>query len=128
MVRSGGWKSWKEENPWILFDFKDKRLNLTSYTIFGPIEWVIEGTNDEELNDESWIELDYRTVDDYESYGGTFSCNNPSQESFRYIRIRLPTRDGEEKELHVDDIEFFGKLTRANCFVRKTFCKDGSSV
>lgn len=109
------------ENPWICFDFKDKKIILSNYTIRGyhssnqPRSWVIEGTNfDDNDSNDKWETIDeHKDCDDLK--GGnkthTFSIKNSNNKSYRYIRMRSTGIDWcNGRYLCINAIEFYGSL------------------
>jgi hypothetical protein len=119
-VADHGWTSYRYTksvpNSWISFDFKNRRVSLSHYTLKSHpgtmnffIAWVIEGSNDSG----SWTELDRRSTRDLvgASIVKTYSCSNTSSTSFRYLRMRQtgPTSHNFHY-LILTNIEFFGQL------------------
>ena len=112
-----------EINPWICFDFKDKTVQLTEYSMMLGMwhlhHWVIEGSND----GKSWTELDRR---DTEGLSGcewiqTYKCGKASRglfsrwiiKSFRYLRLRQTGKGNNISGcLCISEIEFFGILKK----------------
>jgi hypothetical protein len=93
-----------EMNSWICYDFKDKRVQISHYSLrsrsdydgYHPMNWTIEGSKDSE----TWIELDRR--DDCRDLVGlnrssTFSTHE--SEFVRYIRLRRICRQERFKAL-----------------------------
>lgn len=112
------------EKSWLMYDFKDKRVHPTHYTIksrhdydangSNPRDWIVEGSNTG--NDGDWKKLDERIGDP------SFRIRNTSQifeireelepnESFRYLRI---TQNGHSTDNRnwfvVSALEYFGDL------------------
>lgn len=106
----------------ICFDFKDKKVQLTSYSMKsydqGPYEnhlknWVIEVSNDLKI----WNEID-RHQNDPTLNGkciiANFKIKKPQNEFYRYIRLRQTGNSWNEMYNHNYFIfyfmEFFGKI------------------
>jgi hypothetical protein len=113
---SDHWNSKNERNSWISFDFKDRRVSLSHYTLKShngklhfPRQWVIEGSDDST----SWTELDSRSTSDLviRSKVMTYECSKASPHAFQYLRIRQtgPTSSNDHY-LVLTNIEFFGLL------------------
>ena len=105
-------------NSWICFDFKEKRVKLSGYSLKSmpldpsyahPIQWVIEGSND----GSEWREIDRRNTQDLngKSIVKTYSCGGGGSESFRYLRLRQTGKNacGCDQQ-YLSSIEFFGTL------------------
>ena len=103
-------------NEWIQFDFKNSSCSLSSYSIKSgsgcwPRKWVIECSNDAS----SWTLVDSRDTTEIDGQYITkhFSCNQCSNDSFRYIRMRLTganSYSSSDYELRLSGIELFGVL------------------
>ena len=87
------WRTDDEPNSWICFDFKDKTVSLTKYSLKSDgaggghlIQWVIEGSND----GGTWEELDSRNTQDLNGkyITKTYDCQRTRSESYRYLRLR----------------------------------------
>ena len=116
----GSWSTGWDPNSWICFDFKEKRIGLTGYTLksrpagpnYGhPVQWVVEGSND----GSNWREVDRRNTQDLngKSIVKTYSCGSGKDESFRFIRLRQTGKNaGGNDFLMLSGIEFFGTLFR----------------
>lgn len=113
------WSSKNEQNSWIRFDFKNKKIKVSGYTLKTyPFQenknhiksWVVEGTNNPDNN--SW-EIFHQEVDNDDLNGFNkskmFSCD--AKKSYRYIRIRNigPNHFGYNT-LVIANVEFFGIL------------------
>ena len=119
-VTDHGWNnSWftkNEPNSWICFDFKDKTVSLTKYSLKSDgwrwnhlIQWVIEGSND----GGSWEELDSRNTQDLNgnSITKTYDCQSMRSKSYRYLRLRQTGKNSSGWDyLRLSEIEFFGVL------------------
>ena len=117
-VTNYGWDDyWATEeirDSWICFDFKEKRVHLSKYSLAHdghrfPVSWVIEGsTNGIEWNEvdrRNWVDLKGQRVKAYQCENQSFS------EGFRFLRLRQigKNRIGTD-HLCLSAIEFFGKL------------------
>jgi hypothetical protein len=110
------WNSANEPNSWISFDFKDRLVCLSHYTLKSHpysdnffLEWVIEGSND----CAAWTELDHRSTRDLlgRSLVKTYECQKASSTEFRYLRMRQTGRTSQnEHYLILTNMEFFGLL------------------
>lgn len=112
-------ESENENDSWICFDFKDKRIKFTNYTVStndwekgqGHLRsWVVEVSNDE--NKKDWKIVDKQENCDLlngKRCVHTFSIQN--SEIFRYIRLRQigPSWSGNSY-LNINSIEFYGTL------------------
>jgi hypothetical protein len=103
-------RSKDEPNQWICWDFHERRVRLTQYTIKGPNlrSWVLEGSLDGEI----WTEIDRQT--DYVDFARApmASFASASVAEFRFIRITQTDRrhDGHDF-LSLRAVEFFGTLS-----------------
>ena len=104
---------------WLCFDFKERRVAATAYTVRSyqggvnyhhPKSWVIEGSNDNSL----WATLDKQDdcphLNGY-NYAHTFIMNQQNTNEYKYIRMRLtgPNWNGHNY-LMVDSFEIYGTL------------------
>ena len=101
---------------WIEFDFVNKTVNLTSYTIrtrscYYPKSWRIVGSNDHE----HWEDIDHR-VNNSELNGGYKQHrfeNSKSDKYYRYIRYIQEEQWSNSScnyYIYLTRIEFFGTL------------------
>ena len=105
------WISKHEPKRYIQFDFKDSRVCVTAYSLksgdgpgrFSP--WVVAASDD----GDNWVTIDNQLGGTLE--GGykvkMFTCNEPSDKMFRYIRLSQSDGYGF---MRLAQIEFFGKL------------------
>lgn len=107
-------------NTFICFDFKDKKVQITNYSIKSESRsknnchlrnWVIEGSND----NNQWEIIDEHSNDSSLNSSHAVSIFNTknTSESYRYIRLRQtgPSWNyGGPYYLFIANIEFFGKL------------------
>ena len=106
-------------DSWICYDFKERRVLPTSYTVMSfwerphaehPQSWVIEVSNDAT----SWTEIDRRDnndeLNDYDAIAN-FEISGVSNESFRFFRFRQtgPNHYGNYY-LTIARLEIFGTL------------------
>ena len=113
-----------EENVFVLFDFKDKLIQLTNYSIrthsdgknHGNLKnWIIEASKD----GEKWEEIDRRSNDsslNEPNSTSTFNVKKGNNKFYRFIRLRQTgySWDGYPSYNRYYQgfrfIEFFGKL------------------
>ena len=106
-------------NSWLCYDFKEKRVSPTSYSItsypFGPgmrhlRSWVLEVSNDKR----DWQVADRRENNsDLNDMKVThnFSITKKLSGSFRFIRVRLTGHNHKNNDiLSMSSLEVFGKL------------------
>jgi hypothetical protein len=110
------WMSTNDPNSWICFDFKDRDVSLTNYTLksggadgWFPVNWVIEGSN----NGMDWTTLDTQTAQTLRGkyVVDNFRCSSHRSEYFRCIRLRQTGKNSTgSDQLLLCNVEFFGKL------------------
>jgi hypothetical protein len=110
------WHTRNEPNSWICFDFKERSVAVSQYTLKSHpslghwfISWVIEGSSD----GSSWRTLDTRETQDLngQSIVKTYRCSNGCTEFFRYIRMRHTGKTSHNADvLLLTNIEFFGRV------------------
>lgn len=102
----------------ITFDFKEKRVNLSDYTIRTNSSkaenshlksWKIRGSND----GQTWNELDYRFNDD--SLNSTFAMKKfhvkSNDETYQYLQLITDEADWDGiYQIYITNIEFYGTL------------------
>ena len=112
------------ENSWICYDFKKRRVAPTSYSIrshnygpggWQPKSWVLEGSND--ASEGSWVSLDCRRDNselNNRRVTRNFSISSSSNASFRFLRLRFigPNHGGTNYQA-LSFLEIFGTLTDA---------------
>lgn len=111
------------ENSWLKYDFKEKKVHPTHYSIrsklcvkgdWHPQHWVIEGSNSGE---EDWKILDTRnniTVLNDKSVTHTFDIQEKllENEFYRFLRIRQTGKNaGNNYYLGFSALEYFGYIT-----------------
>ena len=120
--KDGDYCSKNEQNSWICYDFKDRRVIPRSYSIMtycGGRDsghhlqfWVIEGSNDGTEN--SWTEVDRREKNsDLKNPYATanFRIANVPSEGFRFLRLRQTGKDHRGYHFLVFcSLELFGTL------------------
>jgi hypothetical protein len=103
------------DDEWICWDFEDRRVIASDYTIRGWIlSWIVEGS----IDGESWIELDRRqNADEMRRPPCTcsFSIANSRAKSkspeCRFFRLRQTGENGNgEHCLRLSRFELFGTL------------------
>lgn len=106
------------QNNYIIFDFKDKRVNFSKYYFSvpeselghdagQPKSWIIEGSNDKQ----AWDPIDNKSNDtSLHGYGKscTFTCTNISSNFYRFIRIKEITEKRDRFFFLLSEIEFYG--------------------
>ena len=121
---SNFYESNNESEIFICFDFKDRRVQLSDYSImshsYGPNcgnlrNWVIEVSNDRTF----WEEVDRHSNDttlNNSNITAVFHVNEKSNEFYRYIRLRTTGcswynfPSSNYNYIYFYFIEFFGKL------------------
>ena len=105
-----------KKNSWICYDFREKRVTPTSYSIqaYGrrkPKSWVFEVSN----NGKKWRAIDHhkKSNEFVESFA---ICNFPItrevRESFRFVRLRQTGKNHDgHYGLCIKSLEIFGKLS-----------------
>lgn len=107
-----------QEKPYILIDFKDKRINFPKYYFSVPIEsnrnysgrpktWIIEGSNDKN----SWQLIDKKVNDESLcQYGrkNTFNCQQINDNYYRFIRIQGIISHTNNNYFMLSELEFYG--------------------
>jgi hypothetical protein len=116
------WSSQNIPNSWVCFDFKEKLVSLTNYTIasltvWRPVCWVIEGSND----GIAWKSLDSQEERGLLKVGDkcvrTFRCKCAKADEFwRFIRVRQIKNARDSDELVLCNFELFGYLRRRTAF------------
>ena len=111
------WCTKNEGNSWLCFDFKDKKVRLTNYSLKSGgagrhfVEWVVEGSDD----GCSWRRIDRRCTHGLNGnyITKTYECCGSVSESFRYLALRVTGKDSSgHHSLCLSEIEFFGELCR----------------
>ena len=122
--KSHYFQSEDQQGGWIKFDFKDRKIRPTHYSIrtrhdWGKSgshlkNWSIEGSNTNKSND--WKVLDSRTdissLDDSNAIS-TFDISTKLEpdESYRYLRLRITGVNTDNKYfIFLSALEFFGSL------------------
>ena len=106
-------------NQWICYDFKERRVAPTSYSIAVgntrniPRSWVFEVSNNG--SEGSWVAVDHRDENE-DLKTGSITCNfaitPPLHESFRFVRLRLTGRNHYGiDQLVLTSLELFGTLS-----------------
>jgi hypothetical protein len=113
------WHSSNSANSWIQFDFKNRDVSLTHYTLKSDghnghhlLQWRLAGSRD----GTTWESIDVRKTQELNGnyITKTFSCSVPSDGSrfYRYIRL---TQTGKNSSGHdrlmLGNIEFFGTMS-----------------
>jgi hypothetical protein len=107
-------QSGQPTNQWLCYDFKDRRIELTGYSIaafpnYYLGSWVVEGSED----GSEWVALDERNNNDEANSGhpiATFTLD-PGVPS-RYIRLRQTGKAANDSDyLILFGFEVFGLIT-----------------
>lgn len=110
----------------VCFDFKNKSIQLTSYSIQSLNRsengvhlknWVMEVSND----GKKWIEIDRHQNDSRlngPNFKSVFIINKPQTDFYRFVRLRQIGQSWYECSNHnyfaIAFIEFYGKLKEPN--------------
>jgi hypothetical protein len=113
---SSYWMSTNQPNSWISFDFKERSVSPTHYTIksdnagYYIKSWEFEGSND----NNTWTQLDSRTTNDHSSGSvvRTYSIPDTSMiPFFKYIRLRQTNTNANNSHyLGLSGFEVFGRI------------------
>jgi hypothetical protein len=105
-----------EPNQWICYDFKNRRVRSTHYSIYPHADnhylgsWAIEGS----LDNVSWVELDRRdgnTDMNADHPIGTFSVSVTDDVDYQFIRLRQTGKNSRGNDcLVLYAFEIFGRL------------------
>lgn len=111
------WYSQEEKYPWIMFDFREKQIKPTGYTLktfncgegYSHLKnWVVEGLRE----DGSWDTLDSQTDNQVLNRARasiTLDCN--ATRYYRKLRIRMTGKNHfNGNHLCLQRVEFFGHL------------------
>ena len=106
-----------DENPYVTYNFIDKKLFLESYSLLTvilqnleehfPRHWVIKGSND----NISWKTIDVRNTEVFKrrNQSEIFYCKKPG--AYSYIKMMQTGLDSMNTSyLRIQQIEFFGTL------------------
>jgi hypothetical protein len=108
------WSELKHEN-WLCYDFWNRRVSLTGYSIAGPpwspflVSWIIEGSED----GRTWTELDQKNdVSGMAKDAAVGSFKIAKQAVVRMVRIRqsLPATTSAAEYFGLSKFELFGTL------------------
>ena len=111
-----------EEDAWILYDFKDRKVQPSHYTLRSRNDcrkggnhlrkWCIEGSNDLR----NWVTLDVRkkekSLDDADA-SNTFEIQTDlgNKDYYRYLRLRqIGYNTGYNYHLNISALEYFGNI------------------
>ncbi|KAK8876435.1 hypothetical protein M9Y10_006644 [Tritrichomonas musculus] len=111
-----------QSDGYIIFDFKDIRINFSKYYFSVPSSkngqsngrpkrWRIEGSNDEN----TWKLIDFKENDSNLNDSGkssTFTCQTTNNEYYRYIRIKDFTSQTNTHYFLLSEIEFYGNINK----------------
>ena len=104
-----------EPNAWICYDFKERRVIPTTYSVksgtnYGPKSWVVEVSND----GYSWTEIDRRD-NNYDLNDrfvtANFEVSRVPSERLRFFRFRQTGKNHQDEDvLALMSLEIFGTL------------------
>ncbi|OHT01764.1 hypothetical protein TRFO_31278 [Tritrichomonas foetus] len=114
---TGFYESRNDENSHIVFDFIEKKVCVTHYSIRQETvqssflrNWKIEGSNDSC----EWKLIDERKDDKtlcITTRNAIFECQNATTECYRFIKLtQTGLSTGGDKSLRITMIEFFGSI------------------
>jgi hypothetical protein len=113
------WYTLDAENSWIQFDFKERRISPTHYTLRSDgdnrdhlLKWSLEGTND----GTTWVSLDQRETNDLNGnyIVRSYECASAKSASFRFIRLLQTGANSSGRGcLQLANLEFFGILNES---------------
>jgi hypothetical protein len=115
------WFTNNAANSWVQFDFKDRVVSLSHYTLKSDgdsghplLQWKLEGSAD----GSSWTVLDRRNTQDLNGNYVTkvSSCGEMSSQGhfYRYLRLTQTGKNSSNDDhLLLSEIEFFGSMV--NC-------------
>ena len=101
-------------NVWIMFDFKDKKVKISNYSIkcyndgsHQLRSWVIETSNDKE----NWHIIDEHDNDEtLKGCKGSKTFKAESDKFSQYVRLRQTAKPWDGNDLWFHYIEFYGYL------------------
>jgi hypothetical protein len=112
------WYALGSPNSWIQFDFKDRVVSMTHYSLksdgyggYHLVEWVVQGS----MDGDSWTDLDRRKTQDLNNNFVTkiYSCDTSFSEAhfYRYIRLLQTGKDSSGYDyLMLANFECFGSM------------------
>lgn len=112
------WFSDNVPNSWVQFDFKDKLIIVTDYTIQSDgsdgnhlLHWELEGSND----GKNWEVIDKRDTNDLNSFYKVKSYSCFLEKPFRMLRLRQTGKNSSNQDyMLLASIEFFGELLNSD--------------
>ena len=121
---SNDYFSSSDDLDWLKYDFKDKKIRPTSYSIKtrhdyddqNPVNWCIEVSNTGGDNNEEWRIIDSRTgIQSVSKRNQTDTFHIQTQltdeESYQYVRFRCTGRTSHNCDcLAISSLEYFGTL------------------
>jgi hypothetical protein len=104
-------------NSWIQFDFKNRKVSLTHYTLKSDgggchlLEWTIAGSHD----GASWDPIDCRKTQElngnYITKTFALSASSTGTRFYRYIRLTQTAKNSNgDNFLQLTGVEFFGRM------------------
>jgi hypothetical protein len=112
------WNSCNEPNSWIQFDFKNRKISPTHYTVksdgnggYHLLKWALDGSND----GTSWTNLDRRETKDLDGdyIVKSYECGSiqGSRSFFRFVRLTQTGPNTSRRcDLQLANLEFFGEV------------------
>lgn len=125
-VSDSDWNSyWFSDNvpdSWIQFDFKEKSIIVTDYTLQSDgsdgnylLHWQLEGSND----GAAWEVIDKRDTNDLNSFYKIKSYSCFLKKPFKKIRLKQTGKNSSNQDyFHLASIEFFGELLNCNSILK----------
>jgi hypothetical protein len=112
------WHSANQANSWIQFDFKDRVVLLTQYSLKshpGACAWFLQWTLSGSSDGNSWTVLDRRNTRELCGSAMTkiFECQEgaTSREFYRYLRFTNTGKNSSDQDYFLlTNIEFFGSM------------------
>ena len=106
-----------ESDRWLCYDFKERRVAPTSYSIRSDNGWYLKSWDLEVSNDrKTWKVVDRRENNSHLKavyVTRNFTISEPPLESFRYIRLHMTNKThGGDDILALSSLEIFGRLSR----------------
>ena len=107
-------------DSWVQLNLKTKKLKVTQYTLKNRASgggyylrnWKLQGSNNLL---QPWVDLDIRLNDttlNQDNTWGVFTCSNPSDVAFQYLRIQeTGTNSSGTYHVVLGEVEFYGELT-----------------
>jgi hypothetical protein len=111
------WYSNNTVNSWIRFDFRDRRIAATHYSILSAgysshhlLQWSLEGSHD----GESWTVLDERNTQELNGnyIVKAYGCASHQFSHFRFLRLTQTGPNSSDNNVFMlGNLEFFGSVS-----------------